>query len=75
MNFHNNMPLVQDRSLDLLISSPTRYHCAADTPRENERTRERERERKRDTERERKKGERERERERENWMNAYFMSR
>ena len=26
------MPLAQDRSLDLLISSPTRYHCTMDTP-------------------------------------------
>ena len=26
------MPLVQDRSLDLLTSYPTRYHCAADAP-------------------------------------------
>ena len=27
-----NMPLVQDRSLDLLTSSPVRYHCATDAP-------------------------------------------
>ena len=26
------MPLVQDRSLDLLISSPARYHCTTDAP-------------------------------------------
>ena len=26
------MPLMQDRSLDLLISSPARYHCATDAP-------------------------------------------
>ena len=35
------MPLVQDRSLDLLTSSLTRYHCATDAPRERERERER----------------------------------
>ena len=26
------MPLVQDQSLDLLISSPSRYHCVTDAP-------------------------------------------
>ena len=26
------MPLVQDRSLDLLTSSPARYHCTTDAP-------------------------------------------
>ena len=26
------MPLVQDGSLDLLTSSPARYHCTTDTP-------------------------------------------
>ena len=26
------MPVVQDRTLDLLISSPVRYHCAMDAP-------------------------------------------
>ena len=26
------MPLMQDHSLDLLSSSPARYHCATDAP-------------------------------------------
>ena len=26
------MPLVQDRTLDLLTSSPVRYYCTLDTP-------------------------------------------
>ena len=26
------MPLVQDRAVDVLTSSPTRYHCATDAP-------------------------------------------
>ena len=26
------MPLMQDRSLDLLTSSPARYHCTTDAP-------------------------------------------
>ena len=32
MNFVMNHPLVQDRSLDLLTSSPVCYHCATDAP-------------------------------------------
>ena len=31
------MPLAQDRSLDLLASSPARYHCTTDASREEER--------------------------------------
>ena len=30
MNLLRIMPLVQDQSLDLLISSPAHYHCATD---------------------------------------------
>ena len=26
------MPLMQDRSIDLLTSSPARYHCSTDAP-------------------------------------------
>ena len=29
------MPLAQDRSLDLLVSSPERYHCTTDAPEQN----------------------------------------
>ena len=32
MNLLWIMPLVQDRSLDLLTSSPARYHCTTDAP-------------------------------------------
>ena len=32
MNFVINMPLVQDRLLDLLTSSPARYQCITDAP-------------------------------------------
>ena len=32
MNFVMIHALVQDRSIDLLTSSPARYHCATDAP-------------------------------------------